>query len=49
MSMICCDSCDRMFDSDEDPDCFIVWDAPYDEEEAVICERCRERALVSEP
>ena len=35
MSMIRCDYCSDIFDSDEDPDCFV--------EPKVICENCRER------
>lgn len=36
MSMIRCDECDRIFDSDDDPGCF-------DEDgDRVICEPCRE-------
>ncbi len=36
MSMIRCDECDRVFNSDGDPACFNE-DSNY-----VICERCRE-------
>lgn len=34
MSMIACDMCSRLIDSDDDPDCF--------EGHHVICEKCRD-------
>ncbi len=48
MSMVICDHCDRLFDSDADPDCFI--EPPYATPASrsvqdIICEPCRERAL----
>ena len=36
MSMVNCDHCDRYIDSDFDCDCFVG--------DAVVCERCREKA-----
>ena len=35
MSIITCDECGDVFDSDADPDCFIINDY-------VVCESCRE-------
>lgn len=49
MSMIQCDDCEKIFDSDEDPDCFVTWPDyfPADRRGAVtdcvVCEPCRER------
>lgn len=46
MSLIRCDSCDAVIDSDDDPDCFIEAPdcIPYVKAlEAVMCGRCRER------
>jgi hypothetical protein len=36
MSMVMCERCDRMIDSDDDPDCFV------ENPDAVLCEWCRE-------
>lgn len=38
MSLIRCDKCDDVFDSDADPDCFIE----TAEETVVICVNCRD-------
>lgn len=48
MSMIGCDNCDQMIDSDDDPACFVEAPAcaPHDMRkilEQVLCENCRER------
>ena len=45
MSMIKCDGCDRIFDSDEDPDCFIEEDYADKQPARVICETCREEPI----
>lgn len=43
MSLIPCEHCDAMIDSDDDPGCFI--DNPYDSRDTtILCEPCRERA-----
>ena len=56
MSMIRCDECERIFDSDEDPDCYVEKPnyintshpvkpaASLPVEWDVICEQCREGA-----
>jgi hypothetical protein len=42
MSMIECDRCGIIIDSDEDPGCFL--DNPYDSRDTtVVCLACRER------
>ncbi len=42
MSMIRCDRCDQVFDSDADPDCFVeVGNMRSQTQIATICERCR--------
>ncbi len=41
MSLIKCDKCDAIIDSDEDPDCFIE-NLTGHGEDYVACERCRE-------
>lgn len=49
MSMVMCERCDRMIDSDDDPDCFCEAPdyMPADFRKAVgtevVCEPCRER------
>ena len=41
--MIRCDECDRMFDSDDDPDCFVeAGNMRRMTKDAVICEGCRD-------
>lgn len=46
MSIIICESCDRMIDSDDDPDCFVeVGNMRRMHQTAVYCEPCRERML----
>jgi len=47
MSLVICDDCERVIDTDDDPDAII--DAPdcvplRRALDAVLCERCRERA-----
>lgn len=48
MSMVACDCCECIVDSDADPACFINADAPAPWNskllEQVLCENCRERA-----
>lgn len=39
MSMIRCDLCDRLIDSDDDPDCFVEGNPS-----GCFCEPCRDRA-----
>lgn len=39
MSMIRCDLCNRLIDSDDDPDCFVEGNPS-----GCFCERCREQA-----
>lgn len=42
MSMTRCDHCDRVFDSDADPDCFVeVGNMRSQTHNATICEWCR--------
>jgi hypothetical protein len=44
MSMILCESCDRLIDSDDDPDCFVeVGNMRRMTSTMVLCEPCRER------
>lgn len=43
MSLICCKSCDRVIDSDADPDCFVeTGNMRRLHKETVLCEPCRE-------
>lgn len=43
MSIVICDHCERMIDSDFDCDCFIT--NPYDSRDTTtLCENCREKA-----
>lgn len=46
MSIVLCETCDRLIDSDEDPDCFVeignMRRLVYTE---VMCASCRERLL----
>ena len=43
MSMIRCDGCDRIIDSDDDPDCFVeVGNMRRMNFTKVMCERCRD-------
>ena len=44
MSMITCEDCDRLIDSDDDPDCF-VYTGNYKRQhhEKVMCENCRQK------
>jgi hypothetical protein len=43
MSMILCEHCDGLIDSDDDPGCFC--DNPYDSRDTrIVCENCREIA-----
>jgi len=37
MSMIRCEECDHIFNSDDDPECF-----EYDNVALIVCESCRE-------
>lgn len=39
MSMIRCDECSRLVDSDDDPECFLT----RDRKDWIVCEVCRER------
>jgi hypothetical protein len=51
MSMIRCDRCSRLIDSDDDPECFVqVIDHGDDgaTKDAVLCEPCREKQLRDE-
>ncbi len=41
MSMIRCDRCDTMIDSDDDPECFVEADK-IDKRDHVWCESCRD-------
>jgi len=44
MSMIRCDGCDRVFDSDYDCDCFVeVGNMRAQTKDVVWCQPCRER------
>jgi hypothetical protein len=44
MSMIRCEHCDRVFDSDADPDCFVENPGlPGRMGDEVLCEWCREK------
>ena len=40
MSMTRCERCERIFDSDEDPDCFV--EKPTHTSYECICESCRD-------
>ena len=43
MSMIRCESCSHLIDSDDDPDCFVyVGNYKRLHAEMVLCERCRD-------
>lgn len=42
MSMSCCDSCNRLVDTDEDPECY------YHTEGKCLCVWCREERDVQE-
>ena len=43
MSMVICEDCDRLFDSDDDPDCFIeVGNMRRLHKTKILCESCRE-------
>jgi hypothetical protein len=43
MSMVCCEKCDRLIDSDEDGDCFVeIGNMRRLHKEVVWCEWCRE-------
>jgi hypothetical protein len=43
MSMICCEQCGHLIDSDDDPDCFVeVGNMRRLHKEIVLCEGCRE-------
>jgi len=43
MSMIRCEECDEIFDSDEDPECFVeVGNMRRLHQTKVICEYCRD-------
>ena len=46
MSIIRCDSCGFLIDSDDDPDCFLddLWTTPEDAN-GVLCLKCREQFL----
>ena len=48
MSMIRCDRCSVLIDSDDDPECFTSKDKPHDCEGRVLCEPCREQCEVDE-
>ncbi len=44
MSMIRCEDCSRLIDSDDDPDCFVyVGNYKRLHDDKVMCEPCRER------
>jgi len=44
MSMIRCEQCERLIDSDDDPDCFIENPGmPGSMGDEVLCEWCREK------
>lgn len=44
MSMCRCDGCDRLIDSDDDPDCFVeVGNMRRLHKEIILCEPCREK------
>lgn len=46
MSMVMCERCDRMIDSDDDPDCFVENPGlPGSMGDQVLCEWCRETLL----
>ena len=46
MSMAMCKDCDRIFDTDDDPDCFIeVGNMRRYTEIIMVCEPCREKRL----
>ena len=47
MSMIRCDGCDRVFDSDDDPQCFEDTDGAFGTWR-VLCEQCRETEKTGE-
>jgi len=49
MSMICCEACDRLIDSDIDTDCFVeVGNMKRLHKEVVWCEWCREEKMTEE-
>jgi len=49
MSMICCEACDRLIDSDMDVDCFVeVGNMKRLHKEVVWCEWCREEKMTEE-
>lgn len=44
MSMIRCDSCSELIDSDDDPSCFVeVGNMRSQTKDMVLCESCRDR------
>ena len=46
MSMVICETCDRLIDSDDDLDCFIeVGNMKRWHKTEVMCEVCREKLL----
>lgn len=47
MSVIRCEICAHLIDSDEDPDCFVeeFWTANNEDKDAVLCEQCREKHI----
>ena len=44
MGMVICCGCDLLFDSDDDPDCFVKVGRRHTQ---IICEACREDAAAS--
>ena len=51
MSMIRCELCSRLIDSDDDPECFVeeFWTGTTPERDGVLCEPCREKHLEQTP
>lgn len=46
MSMIRCEDCDRIIDSDDDPECFVeVGNMRHLYKTKILCEPCRERLI----
>lgn len=42
MSLIACQECGRIIDSDDDPDCFVEGNYTAKRLNMVLCEQCRE-------
>ncbi len=43
MSMIYCQGCTLLIDSDNDPECFVEENPYYETASTVLCEGCREQ------